>query len=155
MNTSLVKVWLAASVLAGSAALAQKGTGIDEGIVRQGLIPITRSIAGTLEGIKTGPCKNTTGRAYIGSHLFLRTPENELINLHLGPANFVDEFISTLATGHIVRAIAFQTDNLKENNWVAKQVRVNDTELLLRDDSFRPLWAEGNRSPRFNRKFRW
>lgn len=63
---------------------AQKGLGDSTGIARGLVQPEIELIEGTLDQIKTGPCEHATGHAYIGTHLFIKSGENDqLLNVHL------------------------------------------------------------------------
>ncbi|MCG2587077.1 hypothetical protein L6773_00765 [Rhodohalobacter sp. WB101] len=138
---------------------AQKGLGDSNGIARSGELPTIVMLDGTLDHIKTGPCEHTTGRAVIGTHLFIDTEESdELFNVHLGAAYALESFVANLEIGQKVEIQAFQTDGMKPLEFIAKEVTTDSRTLQLRDENLRPFWA-GDRNLRdgrpFRRGYRW
>lgn len=123
-------------------AVAQRGTGDSEGIVRQGIQPPLVPLAGTVEEVVIGPCHRTTGRAAIGAHVMLATGDG-VLNLHLGPAAVLDDLVERLAVGTPVTVNAFRTDALPAGAYVAQEVTVGGDTFVLRDDILRPMWAIG------------
>lgn len=134
----------AAFLISSNPAFAQRGLGHEEGIGRDNLQPEIVSVEGTLDHIKTGPCENTTGKAYIGTHLFLKSEEfDELVNVHLGAAFAVETFVNGLKIGENITAEVFQTDEMNPNQFIAKEITANGHTFILRDDNLRPFWAGG------------
>mgnify|MGYP000052318024 CR=1 FL=1 len=128
---------LAAMAFAFSQAQAQKGTGEATGLAG----PVTHAeIAGTVTGTKTGRCAMTTGRAMVGSHVILDSPDHGTVNLHLGPATAVRGLVDALRPGTRVTADAFRTERLPANAYVAQTVTVAGTTYALRDAALRPAW---------------
>ncbi len=144
-----------ALLVAGSPAFAQRGAGQPEGVVRQGIATERTDISGTLVDIKEGPCEHTTGRAYIGMHYFLRTADGTVANVHLGPAESMKDMGLPTELGKTVTARTFRTENLKDHNYVAIEVTVDDETYVLRDADLKPLWSFGGRGGRGSRAAWW
>jgi len=125
---------------------AQKGMGDTTGIARQAIKPGIVSISGTVLEVITEPCKMTTGRALVGTHVRLKTEDGKELNIHLGPATAVEHLAKQLAAGTQVTADVFRTDKMPENAYVAQKIVLDNATLQLRDEYYRPVWA-GNRSP--------
>lgn len=131
---------------------AQKGQGDLTGVSRQGITPSIDTRIGKLDHIKIGPCENTTGHAYIGTHLFLKTgDDDQLLNIHLGAAYAVESFVKNLETGQLVEVLVFRTEQMEENHFIANEVTVNGKTLRLRDVNLRPIWAGDRGQQRFRR----
>ena len=130
-------------------AYAQRGMGEPAGVARQAVKPEVVTLSGKVLTVKTEPCKMTTGRAYIGTHFLLETPEGKELNIHLGPAAAVDYVTDQLSIGEKVTVDAFRTAKMPQNHYVAQSLAFDNTSIRLRDVSLRPLWARGNAvSPR-------
>ena len=125
------------------AACAQKGTGDATGVAQQAVKPEVTSLSGKIVEIKTGPCEDTTGRSPVGTHIILETPEKEKLNVHLGPAAAVAETVAKLTVGQEITVKAFRTDKLKDHHYVATSLTFDKTTVELRDDTLRPVWAQG------------
>lgn len=140
------------AILCGTAvseAYAQKGIGDDVGVARAAVKPEVITLSGKVVGVETGPCKNTTGRALVGSHVNLKTPEGETLNVHLGPAGAVESVAGRLTADTEIEVRAFRTDAMKENHFVAQSFRIGDETVTLRDETLRPAWAGSRgRGPR-------
>ncbi len=152
MSTRLTTILFTTSLalLIAAPAYAQKGRGDDVGMGRWTEKPSIEHIHGTLDRIETGPCPDTTGRAYIGTHLFVRTEDGRELNIHLGPADQVKAFAEELETGQKIEIEGFQTPKLEANHYIAKSVTAGEQSLQLRDDNLRPFWA-GDRDRRRER----
>ncbi len=138
--------------------IAQKGQGDATGIAREIEKPPIEHITGELLRIETGPCEQTTGHAYIGTHLYLKSDENgQVLNIHLGAAYAVASYVKNLEIGKKLDVKGFRTELLKRDNYVAKEITVNGHTYQLRDENLRPFWA-GERfqssKDRFERPFR-
>ncbi len=120
---------------------AQRGTGEDIGVARQGVTPERTTLQGTLEEIETGPCKRTTGQAYIGTHLFIRTADDQLANVHIGNAEAVEPIIEQLTVGEQIEVDVFRTDRLEEGHYVAQTIRTDSEEFMIRREDLSPFWA--------------
>jgi hypothetical protein len=151
-NTMFSKsLWIAAAatLLWAASAFAQRGVGEPVGVAQQAVNPATVELAGTLSAIEIGPCKHTTGRAMIGTHLILKAADQKELNVHLGSANATKAFVNKLDIGKPVSIVAFRTEKMPIGHYVAKKVLAEDASLVLRDDTLRPTWAVGN-GPRAN-----
>jgi hypothetical protein len=132
---------------------AQKGIGNLTGIGQETEKPPIVSLSGELVEIKTGPCENTTGRAYIGTHLYLKSAANEnLLNIHLGAAYAVELLISRIEVGQKIEVLGFRMDQMQTNHYIAKEVTSNGYTIQLRDDDLRPFWA-GERISQRSRQY--
>lgn len=138
----LLSVLVGIGLLTSAApTFAQRGTGEDIGIARQGIMPERTTLQGTLEEIETGPCKRTTGYAYIGTHLFIRTADDELANVHIGNAEAVKPMVDKLTVGEAIEVDVFRTDRLEEGHYVAQTIRTDEEELMIRREDLSPFWA--------------
>jgi hypothetical protein len=127
------------------AACAQKGTGDATGVAQQAVKPKVVEISGKLVEIKTGPCEATTGRSPAGTHIILETLEKQKINVHLGPATAVADTVAKLTVGQKLTVKAFRTNKLKDGQYIAISLHFDKTNIALRDDALRPVWARGRR----------
>ena len=132
--------------MVGGVSMAQKGAGNMEGIAQNGDYPSLQEIAGTITEIKEGPCQNTTGRSKIGIHFIVKTAANEIFNLHLGPKKSVDQYLSTTEVGDEIKASAFTTSDLSDGHFIVKEYHSNNETIVLRDESFKPVWSLSKRS---------
>ncbi len=139
LTLSAVCVW---ALVAGS-AWAQRGVGDPVGLAQQAQRPEIVTLSGRLVEIHTGPCESTTGRAFVGTHLFLETPDGAKLNLHLGPAPAVARIVETLSMGQQLVVQAFRTEKMKEQHYVARLIAAGDAKFELRDENLRPAWAQG------------
>ena len=132
------------TVVMTASAYAQRGLGNASGMARGYIQPDIVSIEGTLDHIKTGPCEQATGYAYIGTHLFLQSEgTEELVNIHLGAAFAVESYVDKLEAGDKMMVKAFQTDEMQPGEYIAKEVTANGHTIELRDENLRPFWAGG------------
>lgn len=141
-------------------AFAQKGMGDSTGIARSGGQLTIETFEGILDHIKTGPCEHTTGNTIIGTHLFMNTEENDqLLNVHLGAAYAVEEFITELEIGQQLKIEAFKTEEMNPLEFIAIKVVSNGYEFRLRDENLRPVWAGDQKlrdgKPFGRRGYRW
>lgn len=137
---------------------AQRGTGDDEGVVRQAAKVERSNIAGTLVEVKDGPCKNTTGHSYIGMHYILKAEDGAMINLHLGPSATMKSMGLPTEPGKSVSAAVFRTEKMKEDALTAIEVTVDGKTYTLRNKNLKPVWAKdkrGDRSRSGGRGSRW
>ncbi|MDZ7717878.1 MAG: hypothetical protein U5K72_03535 [Balneolaceae bacterium] len=139
---------------------AQKGVGDATGIAREVEKPAIESFEGVLEQIKTGPCEHTTGHAYIGTHLFLKTGNsNQILNIHLGAAYALESYVKGLEAGQIIEVQAFRTDAMEQGQYIAKEITANGQVLQLRNENLRPFWAGDKNVQRTGRPghrgYRW
>jgi hypothetical protein len=144
-------LWIAAAatLLWAASAFAQRGVGDPAGVAQQAVKPATVELVGTLSAIEIGPCKHTTGRAMVGTHLIVKAPDQKELNVHLGPADATKSFVNKLEVGESMAVVAFRTEKMPAGHYVAKKVVAKDASLMLRDDTLRPAWAAGS-GPRAN-----
>jgi hypothetical protein len=121
-------------------ALAQKGLGDTEGIARQGLDLPVLDLSGVVDEVVTEQCAMTTGRAAIGAHMILKTPDDTILNIHLGPEAALAELLDSLRPGESVAVTAFRTDPMPANAYVARTITVGDMDFALRNDALQPNW---------------
>lgn len=129
------------------AGYSQKGTGETNGVSRQRLDPELLKMEGIIEKVESGPCKYTTGRSVSGTHLIVQT-QDKLINVHLGPTSEVSQLVSVTA-GDPIAMTVFRTDRLPKDQFIAKEVTVNEKNIVLRDETLKPVWAGGNRKEKW------
>ncbi len=152
MNTLFKSMMIGTmTLLVIGTAYGQRGRGETEGLARQGAQPEIVELKGTLSKIETGPCGRTTGRAYIGTHLFIEQEDGTLINLHVGSAEAVKPFVDTLEIGQPIEAAAFRTELLEENHYVAQTIHFGDETLNVRREDLSPFWAQQRRDRRSDR----
>ena len=137
-------------------AHAQRGQGDLTGMGMESDKPQLVMISGELDHIKTGPCENTTGQAYIGTHLFLRTGDGDTMhNIHLGAAYAVESYVDKLSIGQNIEVLGFRTEIMEESHYIAKEITANGHTFVLRDEDLRPFWAGDRRTAnrgRFDRR---
>lgn len=145
-HTTGISILLAGVLLLSAfPANAQKGQGDPTGIAREPGQPPVETVTGELLRIETGPCENSTGHAYVGTHLFLENGAgDEPLNVHLGPSYAVSSFVEDLEAGQNLEVEVFRTEQLEANQYIAKAFTANNHTVQLRDDILRPFWA-GNR----------
>ena len=142
-------------LLVSYSANAQRGQGDLTGMGMESDKPPLVMISGELDHIKTGPCENTTGHAYIGTHLFLKTEVGTLQNIHLGAAYAVESYVDKLSIGQKVDVLGFRTEQMEETHYIAKEITANGHTYVLRDKELRPFWAGDRRTVnrgRFDRR---
>lgn len=133
-------VWM--GMAAAHPAQAQKGTGDSVGVAPSNALPTVVRTSGTVRRIDVAPCESTTGRAPMGVHLTVDTPDGP-VNLHLGPVAAVDHVLDQLAEGQSITFDAFRTDALPPDARIAKTLQLDGKTIVLRDDRLRPAWAYG------------
>jgi predicted Fe-Mo cluster-binding NifX family protein len=93
--------------------------------------------------VKTEPCRATTGRSPLGTHLLLKTPDGETVNAHLGPAAAVEFLTKDLSRGMEVKLEAFRTTKTQMGQYIVRSLTFGDRTVELRDENLRPAWAGG------------
>ncbi len=119
----------------------QRGIGDPYGIAQCPARPPVVRLSGELEDITNHPCENSTGPAVLGTHLILRNDKGKQLNIHLGPTSLVGTVVKSLSVGNQLDVIAFHTERLPANQYVATTVIVDDRVIRLRDHYLRPYWA--------------
>ncbi len=132
------------TIIAGTAGVApaQRGRGEAQGVARKGLKAELVPLSGKVLAVKKGPCEMTTGRATMGTHVVLETGEGTEWNIHLGPAEAVEELADLLARGTRITVRGFQADKLPEKHYVAQVVTIGERSFRLRDEKLRPVWGQ-------------
>lgn len=120
---------------------SQKGMGESKGVASKGITPELVTLKGVIQEIKKGPCTYTTGKSTSGTHLIINTAHEVVLNVHLGPTKKVSEFVDNSINDEI-EIIAFRTEKLPKDHYIAKELIYNDDELVLRDEYLRPFWAD-------------
>ena len=135
---SLLLVFL---LLFVNTAHAQRGVGDAVGLSARGVTPDVVTISGSVVDLKIAPCEMSTGPSLVGAHVILADAERGEINLHLGPATEVGDVVSHLQKGDAVVAAVFRTDKLPADQFIARDLQVDDQQFVLRDATLRPVWA--------------
>lgn len=120
---------------------AQRGTGEEEGVARQQTPVVRNTVTGQVIDVKIARCEQTTGSADIGMHYFLKTEEDLILNLHLGPEEAIKALGLPEEPGFPLTATVFRTENNRENHWVVISATFGDSTLRLREENLRPVWA--------------
>ncbi len=154
MKTGWIALALGLSLVVIPLSWGQKGVGEPVGLARQGATPEIVTLRGQLERVETGPCRQTRGQAYIGTHLFLRTDNGDEINLHIGSAEAVADFVAQLEEGQTLSVEAFRTDLHPAGHYVAKIIRTDSEEWVIRDEDLSPFWASQRRGQDRSRESR-
>jgi len=142
--TTVAALWC----LGASEALAQKGMGDDTGVARQAVKPEIVPLSGKITEVESGPCKMTTGRSTVGTHVLLKAKGGEELNVHLGPQAEVADVAGRLKVGERLAVKAFRTEKMPEGHYVAQSLKLGDETIELRDAALRPVWAGGRRAGR-------
>ncbi len=133
---------LAATVLS-QAAYAQKGMGDDVGVARQAVKPELVTLSGTVLSVETKVCEKTTGRGLLGTHVSIKTEKGNTLIVDLGwaDAEAVKSVAEKLTVGKAVSVVAFQTEKMPKDRYVAKSLTIDGKTTDLRDEYLRPVWA--------------
>ena len=75
-----------------------------------------------------------------GTHLLLKT-ETEMIEIHVGPSNFVSSKGFTFAKGDSIQVLGSKVTIDGKEALIAREVTKDSKTLTLRDKTGRPLWA--------------
>ena len=124
-------------------AWAQRGVGEPTGVAQQSEKPEVVSLSGKVLEVVTGPCENTTGPSSLGTHVLIKTENDQTLNIHLGPAARVEFLVKDLSAGTAVTIEGFRTEKMEENHYVAQTIVYGDRTVRLRDENLRPVWAGG------------
>jgi len=127
--------------LSCSSLLAQRGEGDQQGVARKAAKPKIASLSGEVLQLKVEPCRMTTGRSSLGTHLAISTPEGKTVTIHLGPAAEVEPLTKDLSRGMAIKAEVFRTEATPDGQYVARTLTFGDRTVVLRDRSLRPVWA--------------
>jgi DNA/RNA endonuclease YhcR with UshA esterase domain len=112
--------------------------------VAQGMMSMPRydvasetTITGTVEDV----LQPQMGRM-MGTHLMVKTDAGT-IEVHVGPANFVNREGFTFAKGDEVQVLGSKVTIGGKEALIARDVTKDGKTLTLRDKTGRPLWARG------------
>jgi hypothetical protein len=100
------------------------------------------TIQGSVEKIDRLNYGNMPG---MGIHLTVRSG-NEITNVHLGPAPFVDKAM-TLKEGDTIQVTGSKVTMMGKAALIAREIKKDDHVLKLRDANGVPLWSRGARRP--------
>jgi len=142
--SGIILIAAVAALLCSTAAYAQKGMGDYTGIAREPIKPPITRLSGIVHEIRTHPCEHATGKAEVGTHLILKSSQNQEFNIHIGPATAVADIVKQLAVGKEIEVFGFHTEKMPADHYVAKQLVFGGRSFDLRDASLRPFWAESN-----------
>jgi len=136
-------------VIVTSSGFAQKGTGNSSGVAKNYSSSIVTELSGELKKIVNEPCKKTTGRYSYGTHLFIETlnTRKRTLNIHVGPTEEIKRITENLKTGQQIEMMVFKTDDLPENQFIVKSLKVKGKLYTLRNEDLKPFWA-GNQNHR-------
>jgi hypothetical protein len=141
--TRMAMLALVVCGLLAPAALAQRGVGDSVGVAQRADLPEVVTLKGTVVQVETGPCENTTGRSFVGTHFLLKDSKSKTLNIHLGPTDTVAFVAKELSEGKKVKVEAFRTKQMKKGHYVAQTITCEGRAVTLRDATFRPAWAGG------------
>jgi hypothetical protein len=96
------------------------------------------TINGTVDKVERLKSENTP---MAGIHLIVKS-ENEMVQVHLGPAAFVDPKM-TFKEGDTIQVVGSKVTIGGKPVVIARQIKKGDDLLQLRDESGRPLWSGG------------
>lgn len=122
---------------------AQKGMGDDVGVARQAVKPEIVKLSGTVLSVETKICEKTTGRGLLGTHVSIKTEKGDTLIVDLGwaDADAVKSVAEKLTVGKSVNIVAFQTEKMPKDRYVAKSLTIDGKTTDLRDEDLRPVWA--------------
>ncbi len=123
---------------------AQRGVGNKEGIVRAGVNVEPVELSGNITDFKVGECKLTTGRSLSGTHVIIKTSNGKSLNVHLGPTRAINSLVGELQKGKEIKFDAFRTNELPEDQYIAREIIYEDETYTLRDENYKPAWSGGD-----------
>lgn len=102
------------------------------------------TVTGTVESVDqiTGPGGGRGRRGLGGTHLTLKTSA-ETLEVHLGPAVFLNEQKVMVAQGDTLEIVGSRVTVDDERVLIAKSVKKGESLWTLRDASGIPLWRGG------------
>lgn len=101
----------------------------------------------TVEGVVTAVHRITPRRGMrVGVHLTLRTTTG-LVDVHLGPAWFIDNQDLKLVTGDTLSITGARIVFQGKPAIIAARIQKGDRVLVLRDGTGRPVWAAWRARP--------
>jgi hypothetical protein len=98
------------------------------------------TVTGTVEEVQ----QYTRGHGWRGTHLTLNTGK-ETLDVHLGPASFLEDKHFTFAKGDRVEVTGSKVKFGDADALIAREVKKGDKTLVLRDADGVPQWSRGLR----------
>jgi len=95
-------------------------------------------IFGTVENIR----EVSSGATLPGLHLNVRKDKRTMIDVYLGPADYVAGFSVHFQHGDVIEAVGSKVRNDGSEVLLAREVRKSDSTVYLRDDHGNPLWSK-------------
>lgn len=141
MNLILKFLIYVSILLVGITGYSQKGVGAAAGLGQCDQISSIIELQGTVEQVKIGPCEYSTGRSPIGAHVLVKTADQSIVNVHLGPADELVPVTEALKTGEECCFAVFRTDRLPTDHYIAKEVVINKHTVILRNEDLKPFWS--------------
>ncbi len=121
-------------------AYAQQGIGIPKGIAQKEIPIDLVELTGVAQRVEEAPCPYVLGKSISGMHLTLITAEEQEINVHLGPVWAVSIWTEGIE-GQTVKLIAFRSQKLPDNHFIAKELEWDGQKAVFRDGYLKPFWA--------------
>jgi hypothetical protein len=141
MNISKL-VFFVILMLSFSVCYSQKGANDQYGIARLRQSIAIEKLEVEILKIVEGPCENTMGRSDSGTHLIVRNmADGKQLNIHLGPTNQMQTLVALLPPGKKISAEVFRTPKLAEDQYISKELVIDDLVYEIRDQDLRPFWA--------------
>jgi hypothetical protein len=127
-----------AITMATAAPLAAQGQGRGGGPRYD---PATEAtVTGTVDAVEQVTATGAGRRALGGTHLTLKTG-TETLQVHLGPAAFLEEKKLAVAAGDTLTITGSRVKVGDEAVFIARDVKKGDTTWTLRDAAGLPLWG--------------
>jgi hypothetical protein len=100
-----------------------------------------KTMTGKVVEKSTGTCSLGGGPlASTGACVRVETNEHEVVKLYLGPLGFVQKAAVKLEPGIEATFEVFQMRMMPMDAFAVKSVTVGGEKVVLRDDTFRPVW---------------
>lgn len=93
-------------------------------------------IFGTVENMR----EVAAGASLPGIHLVIRKDKHGVVDVYLGPSDYVAGFALHFRPGDIVEAVGSKVKTDSGDVVLAREVRRNDSTMYLRDEHGSPLW---------------
>ncbi len=87
------------------------------------------------------------GQVLAGIHLTVKMEKGENVNVYVGPRAFVKIFDVTFSAGQEVEVLASKVKFEDGEIFLAREIRMGQTTLILRDDNGSPNWEWGRAFP--------
>ena len=93
-------------------------------------------VFGTIESVR----ELANGASLPGIHLAVKKDKHSVVDVYLGPTDFVTGFSLRFRAGDTVEAVGSKVKVEGADVILARQIRKNDSTVYLRDDHGNPLW---------------